>query len=312
MQIVAVTDPLQLGFGRQAMVGIHVDGAVAARGRRALGDGGGHLRGDDRRHLRRAVRGGQRRRRGAARPWSPAASGPSRACAPPRRSCTSSSPSRPTPGASGEPGSPRPAARSRCGTTPLARPSCRDPRCPGPRRTTSWWSVPDSPACGRRTTCSGPTRRLRIAVLEQEFAGFGASGRNGGWCSALFPTSWTALVAASSTDGALRQHRAMQRDRPRGRSGRRARGHRGALPPRRHRLAGPHAGAARAAARRGARPPAPAASPRTTSGCSSADEAARDARRRRRARRHLHPALRGGAPGPAGARARPRRRGRAA
>lgn len=28
MQIVAVTDPLQLGFARQAMVGIHVDGAV--------------------------------------------------------------------------------------------------------------------------------------------------------------------------------------------------------------------------------------------------------------------------------------------
>jgi Lrp/AsnC family transcriptional regulator for asnA, asnC and gidA len=28
MQIVAVTDPLQLGFGRQAMVGVHVDGPV--------------------------------------------------------------------------------------------------------------------------------------------------------------------------------------------------------------------------------------------------------------------------------------------
>jgi Lrp/AsnC family transcriptional regulator for asnA, asnC and gidA len=28
MQIVAVTDPLQLGFGRQAMVGVHVDGAI--------------------------------------------------------------------------------------------------------------------------------------------------------------------------------------------------------------------------------------------------------------------------------------------
>ena len=28
MQIVAVTDPLQLGFGRQAMVGIHVDGDI--------------------------------------------------------------------------------------------------------------------------------------------------------------------------------------------------------------------------------------------------------------------------------------------
>lgn len=28
MQIVAVTDPLQLGFGRQAMVGVHVEGPV--------------------------------------------------------------------------------------------------------------------------------------------------------------------------------------------------------------------------------------------------------------------------------------------
>lgn len=28
---------------------------------------------------------------------------------------------------------------------------------------------------------------LRVAVLEREVAGFGASGRNGGWCSALFP-----------------------------------------------------------------------------------------------------------------------------
>ena len=30
MQIVAVTDPLQLGFARQAMVGVHVDGPVEA------------------------------------------------------------------------------------------------------------------------------------------------------------------------------------------------------------------------------------------------------------------------------------------
>ena len=51
---------------------------------------------------------------------------------------------------------------------------------------------------------------LRIAVLEAEVAGFGASGRNGGWCSALFPTGWDKLVKASSTDGALRMHRAMQ------------------------------------------------------------------------------------------------------
>jgi glycine/D-amino acid oxidase-like deaminating enzyme len=30
---------------------------------------------------------------------------------------------------------------------------------------------------------------LRVVVVEAEVAGFGASGRNGGWCSALFPTS---------------------------------------------------------------------------------------------------------------------------
>ena len=30
---------------------------------------------------------------------------------------------------------------------------------------------------------------LRVVVLEAEVAGFGASGRNGGWCSALFPRS---------------------------------------------------------------------------------------------------------------------------
>ena len=37
---------------------------------------------------------------------------------------------------------------------------------------------------------------LRIAVLEAEVAGFGASGRNGGWCSALFPTPWSSASPA--------------------------------------------------------------------------------------------------------------------
>ncbi|MDQ6642719.1 MAG: FAD-binding oxidoreductase, partial [Actinomycetota bacterium] len=50
---------------------------------------------------------------------------------------------------------------------------------------------------------------LRVTVLEAEVAGFGASGRNGGWCSALFPTPWAALVKASSPGEALRLHRAM-------------------------------------------------------------------------------------------------------
>ncbi len=35
---------------------------------------------------------------------------------------------------------------------------------------------------------------LRIAVLEREVAGFGASGRNGGWASALFPSARSKLA----------------------------------------------------------------------------------------------------------------------
>ncbi|GAA2479559.1 NAD(P)/FAD-dependent oxidoreductase [Winogradskya humida] len=34
---------------------------------------------------------------------------------------------------------------------------------------------------------------LRIVVLESSFCGFGASGRNGGWCSGLFPVSFSRL-----------------------------------------------------------------------------------------------------------------------
>lgn len=37
---------------------------------------------------------------------------------------------------------------------------------------------------------------LRVAVLEAERVGFGASGRNGGWCSALFPTPLPGLHEA--------------------------------------------------------------------------------------------------------------------
>ncbi len=51
---------------------------------------------------------------------------------------------------------------------------------------------------------------LRIAVLEAETVGYGASGRNGGWCSALFPASLDSLAASSSRAGALAQHAAMR------------------------------------------------------------------------------------------------------
>jgi glycine/D-amino acid oxidase-like deaminating enzyme len=51
---------------------------------------------------------------------------------------------------------------------------------------------------------------LRIAVLEKEVAGFGASGRNGGWSSALFPASIGWLARRHGRDAAVAQHRAMQ------------------------------------------------------------------------------------------------------
>jgi glycine/D-amino acid oxidase-like deaminating enzyme len=51
---------------------------------------------------------------------------------------------------------------------------------------------------------------LRIVVLEAETAGFGASGRNGGWCSALFPASLSKLAGYADREAALAQHRAMR------------------------------------------------------------------------------------------------------
>jgi glycine/D-amino acid oxidase-like deaminating enzyme len=51
---------------------------------------------------------------------------------------------------------------------------------------------------------------LRIAVLEREIAGFGASGRNGGWCSALFPTSLSKLALMAGRPAAAAMNRAMQ------------------------------------------------------------------------------------------------------
>jgi glycine/D-amino acid oxidase-like deaminating enzyme len=51
---------------------------------------------------------------------------------------------------------------------------------------------------------------LRVAVLEREVAGYGASGRNGGWCSALFATSDAALARLHGTDAMRAMRRAMQ------------------------------------------------------------------------------------------------------
>ncbi|MGO4535444.1 NAD(P)/FAD-dependent oxidoreductase [Leifsonia sp. 2MCAF36] len=50
---------------------------------------------------------------------------------------------------------------------------------------------------------------LRIVLLEKEVAGFGASGRNGGWCSSLFPWSATKLEKRYGFEAAVAMRRAM-------------------------------------------------------------------------------------------------------
>ena len=51
---------------------------------------------------------------------------------------------------------------------------------------------------------------LRIALVDKEIAGFGASGRNGGWCSALFAVSASTLAREHGHDAAVAQYRAMR------------------------------------------------------------------------------------------------------
>ncbi|PPF83364.1 FAD-dependent oxidoreductase [Subtercola sp. Z020] len=50
---------------------------------------------------------------------------------------------------------------------------------------------------------------LGIVILEKETVGFGASGRNGGWCSALFPRSAASLARSHGFDAAVAMRRAM-------------------------------------------------------------------------------------------------------
>jgi glycine/D-amino acid oxidase-like deaminating enzyme len=50
---------------------------------------------------------------------------------------------------------------------------------------------------------------LRILVVDKEFVGFGASGRNGGWASAIFPASLRKIASVSSRDAAVRMQQAM-------------------------------------------------------------------------------------------------------
>ncbi len=51
---------------------------------------------------------------------------------------------------------------------------------------------------------------LRIIVLEAEVAGFGASGRNGGWCSEFFPASSAKIARGKGRAAALLMRSAMR------------------------------------------------------------------------------------------------------
>ena len=50
---------------------------------------------------------------------------------------------------------------------------------------------------------------LKIVVLEREVAGFGASGRNGGWCSAVFPATLRKVSTISNGPSAIALQREM-------------------------------------------------------------------------------------------------------
>jgi 2-polyprenyl-6-methoxyphenol hydroxylase-like FAD-dependent oxidoreductase len=50
---------------------------------------------------------------------------------------------------------------------------------------------------------------LKIAILEKEIAGFGASGRNGAWCTSGFPTGVGTLADRYGLDTALAVQRVM-------------------------------------------------------------------------------------------------------
>jgi len=51
---------------------------------------------------------------------------------------------------------------------------------------------------------------LDVLVIDARTAGFGASGRNGGWCSALFPVAPDALARRHGPDAALAMRAAMR------------------------------------------------------------------------------------------------------
>lgn len=52
-------------------------------------------------------------------------------------------------------------------------------------------------------------RPLTVVLIEAKSVGWGASGRNGGWCSALYPQPWTRVVTDAGASRARHLHRAL-------------------------------------------------------------------------------------------------------
>lgn len=53
---------------------------------------------------------------------------------------------------------------------------------------------------------------LNICIMDARYPGFGASGRNGGWVSALFPAHLSAMARSSSREKAVQMHKSMVRN----------------------------------------------------------------------------------------------------
>ena len=99
---------------------------------------------------------------------------------------------------------------SRCGRRPCRSIGTWPVRRSGATPTSMWRSsAPASRACGPRLSLAQRDPALRIAVLERHTVGFGASGCNGGWCSALLTTSLTSLAAEHRRDAAVAAQQAM-------------------------------------------------------------------------------------------------------
>ena len=97
------------------------------------------------------------------------------------------------------------------GRSPTGTTSCPPTalRCRATATPTSASSAPATPACGRRYYLKRADPSLRIAVLEARFAGFGASGRNGGWLSGLVPGDRNRMAQQHGRDGVVAWQRAL-------------------------------------------------------------------------------------------------------